>query len=817
MTAPNSKPKNNNGDDGTNESENQNTSAHRHLGLRKIDPNVRHNNNSNLTEENSEKSKKRRGGGDVAVTSSIDNSKGIHKRSSNKKGSGGILKSKQKWGKCDHTPWMRLQSKLKRSSPNLVMKKSFSGSNKKGFIDRNDHDPIAAIIGAQNTSKVRFDLTQNIFHAPPVTAPPSLASEPMTLSSTLAQLSFVDDSSSTNDNNNKWDTSSSQQNKGFMRRIIFGSSSGNGNDLNSSQPRLPLPPSSSPTALRTKTKHSPSGGPSKAEVGTTATTATECIPFDEDPAVASNINELIRKGKKAQYVNYQYPKASKYYLEAISELDENSYPEYHKLRSITLHLLNDTYHALRTLEHSADIVKMGLKHEEKGELLKALKMYTVAFRMRRDAMGKNHPSLPVLLNMLGAVQIKRGDLNEAMQIFELALYGRLKSDTMTIVGKTNASHGTMAVSMREMGTIHEMLGEDNDAMEMYHESLECVLRRKLEEEEEKSKSSFHADSSATSYSTKKGESSQCEVCLISAASEDSGDDQNGASSKQLNESKDEEMEVYLEDKSFLGERNASNLGAFYNSFFQDKKAILSKNISVHVAMTLHNIANIHRKRRHYALALSTYEAALRGMKVALGKKHPNVAAVLGNIGNLHKDMKNFDLAFKIYQDVLKIESLNLGFGHPEVLVTMHNIAMIEKCRGNFKESKSLYREVLSIQHTLNERSVKAAVTFSCLGDVEEKDGNFKAAIAAYKQALSIRTQYSDKLNPDLGKILHKIGVLNGRCGNLRDASIYFAKALRLYEFNNIKDARLVEVQRDRADVLGKIALNMTFPSSVAVE
>eukprot|EP00984_Skeletonema_dohrnii_P026136 scaffold15433_cov111-Skeletonema_dohrnii-CCMP3373.AAC.1 len=41
-------------------------------------------------------------------------------------------------------------------------------------------------------------------------------------------------------------------------------------------------------------------------------------------------------------------------------------------------------------------------------LIKALKMYTIAYRMRRDALGVDHPSLPVLLNMMGSVQVKRG-------------------------------------------------------------------------------------------------------------------------------------------------------------------------------------------------------------------------------------------------------------------------------------------------------------------------------------------------------------------------------------------------------------------------
>jgi tetratricopeptide (TPR) repeat protein len=98
-----------------------------------------------------------------------------------------------------------------------------------------------------------------------------------------------------------------------------------------------------------------------------------------------------------------------------------------------------------------------------------------------------------------------------------------------------------------------------------------------------------------------------------------------------------------------------------------------------------------------------------------------------------------------------------------------------------------------------------------LGDVEERDGGYQAAIMAYKEALSIRTQYIDKFHPDLlGKLLHKIGVLNALHSNLCNASIYFAKAMRLYEFNNIEDSHLMVVLRDQADVLGKIALNTSI-------
>lgn len=732
--------------------------------------------------------------------------------------------SKQRTSKFNH----------KSDHRNVIHKDNNSNKREK---QNQEQDPLAKIIEARNKQKVRFDLTQNRIHDITTTTQVLLSSssQPSCPSSSPSSLAPSSTSSFFSYSENPLPSSIPHVN-GFMECFLFGDNSAdtdttvsdsdnNKNDgtteipINDEFKSPPLSPSPLASILTKSTTTSVKDNGMKTQPlqdginnATTAASTTK---------VSSQIDELIQKGKKAQYSKYQYHRASNYYLQAMSILDQNKDdPNHSKQKSITLYLLNDTHHAMRTLEHSADIVKMGLRHEEKQEYIRALKMYTVAFRMRRDAMGKLHPTLPILLNMLGSIQMKRGELDEAMKIFELAIYGRLKGDDMKVVGKMNMSNATKAVSMREMGKIYEHKGDDDNALEMYHNSLECVMNKNKQHQnqsqnkpQKKEKNPIYSNHNGpityhppSLSSNLKEEISQCDVRLMNADNHDST-----SSNGDGNVSENEEMEVFLENKSFIGERCASNLCAFYNLFFQDGLAIKSKNVSVHAAMTLHHIANIHGKRRNYTLTLSAYEAALRGMKIALGTKHPNVAAVLGNIGNLYKEMKNFDLAYEIYQDVLEIESKNLGFCHPEVIVTMHNIAMIEKCRGNFKNSKHLYRRVLSIQLDRAERSTKwynsTALSYSCLGDVEERDGDYKAAIEAYKKALSTRTIYIDKFHPDLGRLLHKIGVLNATSGNFRDAVIYFAKALRLYEFNNIEDSRVMVVKRDQADVLGKIAFN----------
>jgi hypothetical protein len=86
----------------------------------------------------------------------------------------------------------------------------------------------------------------------------------------------------------------------------------------------------------------------------------------------------------------------------------------------TVDLLNNAYHALSSYTNSANIVKIGIRCEDSGDFVRALKMYTIAYGIRRDSLSPNHPSLVVLLNILRSIQVKHGKLHEAMQVYELA-------------------------------------------------------------------------------------------------------------------------------------------------------------------------------------------------------------------------------------------------------------------------------------------------------------------------------------------------------------------------------------------------------------
>jgi hypothetical protein len=132
------------------------------------------------------------------------------------------------------------------------------------------------------------------------------------------------------------------------------------------------------------------------------------ISFTEKPKTRAAILKLIKKGRRAQTVYYRYDYAVKYFVRALDMLTAEKYPDKHPTVRKTLEELNEAHHKLSSFNNSANvsaasgfsingmlmlltlcsisffhfayekIVKIGIKYEDSGELVRALKMYSIA-------------------------------------------------------------------------------------------------------------------------------------------------------------------------------------------------------------------------------------------------------------------------------------------------------------------------------------------------------------------------------------------------------------------------------------------------------
>ena len=549
----------------------------------------------------------------------------------------------------------------------------------------------------------------------------------------------------------------------------------------------------------------------------TNTTQELTVSFTENPKARATVAKLLGKARRAENSHFRYEYAVKCYVKAINILQKADYPDDHPTVVKTVRLMNNAHNVLSSYNNSANIVKMGIKNEDAGELVKALKMYTIAYRIRRDNLNRNHPSLVVLLNMLGSIQIKRGELKEAMQIYELAL----KDDPTAISNSETKSESldffqlekeatpsdrnllAKSVTYREMGTIYEMWGKVEEALKFYHMSLDCVADWR--------------EKARIRNLTKKPVTTELHEGESSINNEDAESPKYSIDNVQtISSIKDDEMELVLGTYKASTKNGTSKIKTNrYERFFpkttggEQSTSDENSHADMDLSLTLHQIAQLYRTQGKYENALDAYEVALRGMKMALGKHHPNVAAVLGNIGNLQKEMGDLSAAYSTYQEVLGIESYRLGLSHPDVAITLHNIATIDAARGNYERSLQLYTRVIGLQTKLfGEKHLSVAVTAACMGDVYEKTGDIKRSMSCFDDAVRIKSAILGRHSLEVGRLLHKLGKLSLLKNEYVEAESFLTRTVLIYRLHKLDENHewFVDANRDAADIDGAMAL-----------
>lgn len=548
----------------------------------------------------------------------------------------------------------------------------------------------------------------------------------------------------------------------------------------------------------------------------------------ESEEVKARTMKLLNKARRAQYLHFRYRYAVKCCVRALAVLREARYPDDHALTRKTLQALHNAHFAESAYRNSANIVKLGIKYEDTGDLVRALKMYTIAYRIRRDNLsGGTHPSLVVVLNMLGSIQIKRGELEEAMAIYELALKDTASPPVTLQPGSTSEDSAensnaanfppnylTRAVTYREMGTIHEKRGQPEEALRMYHKSLVCMAEYKgvsfVQEQQQLQPAEQSFAESLIGEET--GLLAGFEQDVSTEVSEDGQEGGMeltfGNRGKKLlsSASQKSKYDVFFPPEEEKKRKKRPN-GKKNNTEAEPEKR--GDHTDVDVSITLHRIAQLHRSRDEHKLALQAFHVSLRGMKLALGKSHPNVAAVLGNIGNLQKEMGDMDSAYSTYQQVLAIESYRLGLSHPDVVVTLHNIATIDAARGNHEHALSLYTQVVNLQRKLfGAEHESVAVTSACMGDVYERLGDTKKAMETYEESLRIKVASLGRHSLEVARLLHKLGKLAISGEDYHLSHSYIAKASLIYKLNKLTDDDewIVDLRRDAANVDAAIAM-----------
>mmetsp|Transcript_249 Transcript_249/g.494 ORF Transcript_249/g.494 Transcript_249/m.494 type:complete len:1100 (-) Transcript_249:117-3416(-) len=508
------------------------------------------------------------------------------------------------------------------------------------------------------------------------------------------------------------------------------------------------------------------------------------------------IAKLLRKAHRAHKKSFRYRLAMKYYLLVLKEISVSEYLNNNgnnnnidQLMSKILKCLNDVHHAQSTLNNSANIVKMGIQHEDKQKLVKALKLYTIAYRMRRDVLSVDHPSLPVLLNMMGSVQIKRGELDEAMMIYELALKGR--PDENGGKGRDRMKFRrenplTTSVTLRDTGMILEHRGLEEKALKFYHASLryafmaQAALRDEADEKAGKGVEERFAGPGNGDGDCEGDDSVEDDMEVKGKTGGDILEESflvgkvNGQARPKLsNRGKDatkladewlgyeDEAEENVDMPFSLDEvRMVKSTTMDKNSPSRMRTKLESSSIEDDVGETgemelfiekrferLHLAQDSNQSEKstlfYYDTLFSTQkertDTTPNELKKQMDGNDVDIAMTLHQIGQIYRRSHRYEAALSAYNASLRGIKVVFGTQHANIAAILGNIGNLYMETGDYDEAFAIYQEVLGIETLhLGLSHPEVAVTLHNIATIECSRGNYSEGISLYKQVVDMQ-------------------------------------------------------------------------------
>ncbi|MGC2235267.1 MAG: tetratricopeptide repeat protein [Pyrinomonadaceae bacterium] len=193
------------------------------------------------------------------------------------------------------------------------------------------------------------------------------------------------------------------------------------------------------------------------------------------------------------------------------------------------------------------------------------------------------------------------------------------------------------------------------------------------------------------------------------------------------------------------------------------------------AMTLNNLANLHRNQNEYEKAPNEYEEALKIYR-NLAKNNPqaflpDVAMTLNNLAILHRNQNEYEKASNEYEEALGIRR-NLAKNNPQaflpkVAMTLNNLANLHRNQNEHEKASNEYEEALEIRRNLAKDNPQAflpnvATTLNNLAVLHANQNKYEKASNEYKEALEIyrnlHEQMPNAYAPDLANTLKNLAV-----------------------------------------------------------
>ena len=246
-------------------------------------------------------------------------------------------------------------------------------------------------------------------------------------------------------------------------------------------------------------------------------------------------------------------------------------------------------------------------------------------------------------------------------------------------------------------------------------------------------------------------------------------------------------------------RSLNNIGSIYSELGNYEKAIeffykaldIRKNYdedSADLAGSYNNIGSLLCKQGLHEEALEFFEKALSINKRRLGTSHPHLAYALNNIGYTYNQKGDHEKALQYYIDALSIRIKIFGEQHPSLSTSYNNIALIyKKHYKDYDKAIEYYTKSLKIKEKyLGMNHPEIGDIYNNIGGVFLSKEDYDKALEYYLLAETIYTENYGADHPDLAICLANIGRTYRKTCKQDQAYEYLSKAASIIERSKIQ-------------------------------
>jgi tetratricopeptide (TPR) repeat protein len=166
---------------------------------------------------------------------------------------------------------------------------------------------------------------------------------------------------------------------------------------------------------------------------------------------------------------------------------------------------------------------------------------------------------------------------------------------------------------------------------------------------------------------------------------------------------------------------------------------------------------------------------------------PDVASIYHNLGGLEHTAGNFAAGEPFARKSVQIRRRAIGTTHPDYAADVGGLAAIIADQGRADEAESLYREALSIfERAYGDDHYEIAVLLHNLAAVEVSRERLDSAWDLYHRAAVMKERWLGVNHPDLALTLHNLAILALDLDRLSDAASYCRQALTIFENNLVE-------------------------------